>query len=111
MSPRKPDPVERGGGDGVGLPGSSTNGPTQGVPGDIMAWKRSDPAVVEQRAFLPISLIGDTILRNANDGHRPEGPAGKSRAVTSRRVNGPGACRGRDALQTGWLTVARQVLG
>ena len=55
MTPTTEETVGGSGGDGDGLRESAQNASTQFVLGDIMAWKRSGPAVVEQRKCLPIS--------------------------------------------------------
>jgi len=52
----EPDETAGGcGGDGAGLLGSAMNAATQAALGCNMAWKRSDPAVVEQKKCLLIS--------------------------------------------------------
>jgi len=62
----------RTGGDATGLSVWVPNGHTQGILGDIMAWKRSDPALVGQKKCLPISRSAVESSKRADGGRRPK---------------------------------------
>ncbi len=74
-------PVETAGeGGGDGLRGSRMNASAQATLGDIMPWKRSDRAAIEQKKCLPIfrSVIEPSERPTAVVG---QSPSGKSRLV------------------------------
>ena len=67
-------------GDGTGRLGSAMNASTQAALGCNMAWKRSYPAVIEQKECLPIprSTIDSSQRPTAVVGWKP---SGKSRMI------------------------------